>query len=140
MDDFRKEWGQFGGFLQEDYETPKERLYELIEKMQELALQWRARLQTIIAKDVQVDETLVGFWESVSQNSRDKQRIKLLEQRFWEMITNSPIDQFIVQLRNLLQNTQEEVQPVFYMSLSTLSKRAFEQEFFDHRRLSNSAG
>lgn len=129
--EIRRDLGQFENYLQEDIDNPQERLFEITEKMLALATQWQAKLQALSSIDVQVDDTLRGFWESVSRDSRDQQRIKLLEQRIWELLVGIPINQLITQLQNLLIGTQEDIRPLFFMSLSSLAYQAFEQELFE---------
>jgi hypothetical protein len=129
--EIRRDLGQFENYLQEDINNPRERLFEITEKMLALATQWQAKLQALSSIDVQVDDTLRGFWESVSRDSRDQQRIMLLEQRIWELLVGIPINQLITQLLNLLIGTQEDIRPQFFMSLSSLAYQAFEQELFE---------
>ena len=131
LTDIRRDWGQFGEFLQDDNGNPQERLYQITEMMLALATQWQAKLQALFSKDAQVDDTLRGYWESVSRNSRDQQNIKLLEQRIWELLVNMPISQLIVQLQNLLAGTHEDICPLFFKSLSNLANQAFDQELFE---------
>lgn len=129
--EIRRDLGQFENYLQEDIDNPKERLFEITEKMLALATQWQVKLQALSSIDVQVDDTLRGLWESVSRNSRDQQKTKLLEQRIWELMVTNPINQLITQLQNLLIGTKEDIRPQFFMSLSSLANQAFEREYFE---------
>ncbi|MEI7847621.1 MAG: hypothetical protein WCK35_17595 [Chloroflexota bacterium] len=130
MSDMRRDWLQLNELFQNNNHSEQESLYKFVEKMRTFADQWQQRLQMLAEDDGRVDETIQGLWDSFSNNPGNEQKIKLVEQRIWELTTSRPANGVIAQLQVLLTGTQDELRPIFHKLISDIANRSFEKELF----------